>query len=297
MSCTNPCLALDLGVYDGKHKIKFLSTSRVDFNLKWLEEKYGKDAILKLPCGKCESCLLTKRKIWSQRCMHEAKLYTHNCFITLTYNDENYDPFCKNRKRDLQLFFKRLRKYVDFRYFACGEVGDGGRFHYHAILFGYFPDDAKSIGKMSENPFYHSKFIDKIWSKGFVTVSDISPATCEYVAGYVDKKFADPLHQCFITMSNRPGIGADYYKENADSILKYQNIVGYNGAIDFVNRYCEKVLSNDFDFTDIKKDKLNSIRLKENDEMNKHGFENREELYFSKKDFMKDKLKRRKRKL
>jgi hypothetical protein len=43
-------------------------------------------------------------------------------------------------KRDLQLFFKRLRKAypdVKLRYFACGKYGEQfARPHYHVILFG-----------------------------------------------------------------------------------------------------------------------------------------------------------------
>lgn len=230
--------------------------------------------------------------------MHEASLYSKNCFITLTYDNEHYSSYCSNRKRDLQLFFKRLRKKgFKFRYFACGESGSLGRFHYHVILFGFFPADAKPVGKNEGNTYYSSSILDSVWQKGFVSVGECSPQTCDYVAGYVNKKTSDIHSQNFITMSNRPGIGADYYKEHSASIFQYQNIIGKNGNVDFINKYCEKILSEDFDFTDIKKDKLNAIRLKENDEMNKHGFKNREELYFSRKDIMKDKLKRRRRKL
>lgn len=42
--------------------------------------------------------------------MHEARLHTHNCFLTLTYDDDHLpDSFSLNH-RDFQLFIKKLRE-------------------------------------------------------------------------------------------------------------------------------------------------------------------------------------------
>ena len=43
-----------------------------------------------VPCGSCMSCRLEKSRQWGVRCMHEAKLYENNCFVTLTFDDESY---------------------------------------------------------------------------------------------------------------------------------------------------------------------------------------------------------------
>ena len=42
-----------------------------------------------VPCGKCPMCLQARAREWSLRCMQEASQYEHNCFITLTYDNEH----------------------------------------------------------------------------------------------------------------------------------------------------------------------------------------------------------------
>lgn len=44
---------------------------------------------LRLPCGQCIGCRLRRSAEWATRCMHEAALHQHNCWITLTYDDEH----------------------------------------------------------------------------------------------------------------------------------------------------------------------------------------------------------------
>lgn len=93
---------------------------------------------------------------WSFRLLQEDKKSTSSKFITLTYADETL-PITRNGyrslcKRDLQLFFKNLRKIHSkgkrnrsIKYFAVGEYGGKvGRPHYHIILFN------ADIGKIRE---------------------------------------------------------------------------------------------------------------------------------------------------
>lgn len=107
------------------------------------------DAIqkIKLPCGKCIGCRLERSRKWAMRCVYEAQQYQENSFLTLTYAPEFLPEGGTLVKRDLQLFFKRLRKSfpdVKIRYFACGEYGEQfARPHYHVILFGFCPPDYK----------------------------------------------------------------------------------------------------------------------------------------------------------
>lgn len=87
---------------------------------------------ISLPCQKCIGCKLDHSKDWATRCAHQAKLHKHNCFLTLTLNDDNltgkYWTGLRNdlgqkvyggnlNHRDVQTFLKRLRSYTE--YHAC----------------------------------------------------------------------------------------------------------------------------------------------------------------------------------
>lgn len=106
------------------------------------------------PCGRCARCVKRRLSGWAFRLAEELKVSESAHFITLTY-DTDYVPISSNgfltlRKRDLQLFFKRLRQAhvrdrkrnklpgdpASIRYYACGEYGDRSRRpHYHLLLF------------------------------------------------------------------------------------------------------------------------------------------------------------------
>ena len=148
---------------------------------------------LQVPCGRCIGCRMTKAKEWSIRCMHEASMHQQNCFITLTYNAENLPPDCGLRKRDVQKFFKRLRKEIaptKIRYYYCGEYGEeNSRPHYHIILFGYDFKDRIYVGESAKgNPIYMSPTLERIWGNGFVQVGDVTKESTEYTARYIMKK-------------------------------------------------------------------------------------------------------------
>jgi len=179
------------------------------------------DLAVTLPCGQCIGCRLERSRQWAIRCMHEAQLHEANCFLTLTFDDENLDPKYSLRKSDFQLFMKRFRKLVDpvkLRYFHCGEYGENfGRPHHHAIIFGYdFPD--KVIH--SEN-LYTSPTLSGLWPYGYSTIGDCTFDSCAYVARYIMKKqtgdkaadhYGDRVPE-YNTMSRRPGIGTEWYNQ------------------------------------------------------------------------------------
>lgn len=95
-----------------------------------------------VPCGKCPACFKKRVSHWSFRLLQEDKFSHYSNFITLTYANENL-PYSSNgfaslRFRDVQLFFKRLRKRnsLDLRYYLVGEYGGKtARPHYHALIF------------------------------------------------------------------------------------------------------------------------------------------------------------------
>ena len=133
----------------------------------------GTDAI-EIPCGQCIGCRLDYSNQWASRCLLEMQQHDKNCFITLTYDDDHvpmsyYCTLDDHKERasmtlkmeDLTLFWKRLRKELEkngnnFRYYCAGEYGDlYARPHYHAILFGFMPDDLIPASE------YNDKFVDK----------------------------------------------------------------------------------------------------------------------------------------
>ncbi|QXP08485.1 MAG: replication initiator protein [Arizlama microvirus] len=178
-------------------------------------------AQIEVPCGYCIGCKLDKARSWAVRCMHEASLHEENCFLTLTYASA---PIVGLYPKDITDFFKRLRKHVGkkIRYFQCGEYGE--RFvrpHHHIVLFGWRPADLK-LFRDGDYPLYTSAELSRLWGHGFVTVGDVTSDSIAYTARYTLKKIGGHGSdqniyglKCpeYVTMSRRPGIGADWIKK------------------------------------------------------------------------------------
>lgn len=194
---------------------------------------------LLLPCGKCFSCRISLARMWSMRCAYELKSHPANTMVTLTYNDDNLPEGGNLCKYDYQCFFKRLRKHFDdeckrmraltgdnslsplrIRYYGCGEYGDKyGRPHYHFIIFGWCPPDKVLFYVKDGIPVYKSAMLQRIWDKGFVTVSDVCEKSLKYVCRYVLKKVdwdppRDDMVPMFTVASSRPAIGYDFFMQN-----------------------------------------------------------------------------------
>lgn len=183
--------------------------------------------LITLPCGRCIGCRLERSRKWAMRCVMEASLHDANSFITLTYDNDHVPSDMSLRPKDLQDFFKRLRKRigVPIRYFACGEYGEHTqRPHYHAIIFGYQFEDRelwnpmmselrmsraskksrlslstgallsanlKDVCASSEGVWrscYSSSLLQDLWSFGFTSVGDMTFESAAYVARYCLKK-------------------------------------------------------------------------------------------------------------
>lgn len=276
MACEKPLLFLDLGVKEnGSRNLKMLPP-RVDYNLRVLQARYGEDNILLVPCGKCPSCIKQYRLQWSLRCEAEAKLHKVSCFITLTY-DKAHNPGVLV-KQHLNEFIKKLRnRGLVFRYFGCGEYASQP--HYHIILFGYMPDDISLITKSKTGfELYKSKFIENIWSKGLCTVQCFDSAVAGYVAGYVDKKIEDK--DSFLIMSNRPGIGHDYYIKNVMKLYEHDNYMSKNGFVAPLPRYADKVADSFFyDLSEVKNKRILKSKKLSIAQCVAHGFSNLEEVF------------------
>lgn len=157
-------------------------------------------SLVPVPCGKCPGCRNARASQWSFRLMQEEKQSESAHFITLTY-DTSRVPITKNgfmdiRRRDLQLFFKRLRKSISsdnkkagiksragtgrpIRYYAVGEYGGkGNRPHYHLIIFNV-----------------ELKHIQPAWNNGAVHYGQVTGASIGYCMKYITKPNKVPKHR------------------------------------------------------------------------------------------------------
>lgn len=225
----------------------------------------GKGDQLLLSCGQCIGCRLERSRQWATRCVHEASLYDDNCFITLTYNNDNVPIDGGLNYSHFQLFMKRLRKRFPndtIRFYMCGEYGENyGRPHYHACLFGFnFPDRVLHSRTGSGFFIYTSRILESLWSYGFSSVADFSFESAAYVARYVMKKITgqaakrhyEVLDEMtgeiynrspeFCRMSLKPGIGARWWDKFGQSDVVPRDKVVINGVESTVPRYYDKLL-------------------------------------------------------
>lgn len=188
--------------------------------------------VVQLRCGKCFDCLSYRAKRWTARIMQEASCFDQEAvwFLSFTYDPEHLPPDGGLRYRDFQLFMKRLRKATGggVRFVMCGEYGDYGRPHYHAIIFGLRLEDVHPVGRGHDGTILHgSKTITDLWGQGFVDVGEFTEGRAQYVAKYLVKveevppgRYVDPetgettdRKKPFLQMSLRPGIGREWYEK------------------------------------------------------------------------------------
>lgn len=186
-----------------------------------------------VPCGICSICKSRRVSAWSFRLQQEDKISISSQFVTLTYDTKNINftrrGFTTLSKRDLQLFFKRLRiahvrtkksdsgnnssstgnnERLGIRYYACGEYGSKSkRPHYHIILFNA-----------------DSSLIPSCWDKGSIHVGNVTGASIGYSLKYISKGRTVPAHRNddrepeFQLMSK--GLGKNYVNEKT---IKWHN--------------------------------------------------------------------------
>lgn len=177
-----------------------------------------------VPCGKCPQCYARRISGWSFRLLQEERVSTSAHFLTLTY-DTNFVPITRNgflelRRRDVQLFFKRLRKAhgvyyrnlqkshrsralkaCTIKYYAAGEYGGRTqRPHYHVILFNA-----------------RIELVQDAWKNGKIHYGKVSAQSVGYTLKYMSKPRKIPYHRNddrtpeFALMSK--GLGKSYINE------------------------------------------------------------------------------------
>lgn len=200
-----------------------------------------------VPCGKCNFCLETKRADWSFRILYEAERASTGFFLTMTYEDENlplsHEGYPELRKRDLQLFTKRLRKdnvlaiRNKLRYYSVGEYGTiTHRPHYHSIMLNL----SETIARRLQN----------YWPHGFIHAGSVNAASIHYVTKYVINREVDypGREPPFAHMSRNPGLGADYAVTHRawhkDDMRNYTKVHGIQRRIP---RYLKEKIFDRFD--------------------------------------------------
>jgi hypothetical protein len=271
MACLNPKPALLQEELTGKKNVIFLP-KRSDPHV--ARENYERSSYLatpvefvNLPCGKCDACRFAHAKMWAIRCMHEAQLHEHNCFITLTYDDEHLPENCSLVKKDFQDFMKRLKSKVrdsyprllvstlgydqefadlmakklsrGIRFYMCGEYGDKlGRPHYHALLFGFdFPDKKAFKVTGSGELIYVSEFLQSVWKKGYSSIGRLTFSSAAYVARYCMKKVTGKnayehyqgRQPEYTCMSRRPGIAKEWISKYHRDVYPQDRVVDPKG--------------------------------------------------------------------
>lgn len=215
---------------------------------------------LTLPCGRCVGCRLERSRQWAVRIMHESSLYDDNCFLTLTYDDENcpksldYDHF--------QRFMKRFRKMYSsrtIRFYMCGEYGlENMRPHFHACVFNFDFPDKKIFTIKRGNKIYISETLQKLWPYGFSTIGSLTFQSAAYVSRYIMKKVTGSMAEDYYTridtetgevsfltpefnkMSLKPGIGAGWFEKFKSDVYPHDYIV-VNGKKMHPPRYYDKL--------------------------------------------------------
>lgn len=301
MSCKHPLKAFCIGLKDNGKKdimIRPYRVNHIEYSCGAWHDVYIPDRSVyaeravydweEIPCGKCIGCRLEYSKQWANRCLLELQYHKSAYFVTLTYDDYHLPttfypdpetgeaiPAATLRKRDFQLFMKRLRKQTgqELRYFAAGEYGTQTfRPHYHAIIYGLELNDLVFYKKSKLGfDYFNSETIDKAWSffyndkgsttplrsrLGFAVVAAVSWETCAYTARYTAKKnntkgedyyAAMNLEPPFTLMSRRPGIGYQYYADHPELFdHAYINVSTETGGKKFrPPRYFNTLLEKD----------------------------------------------------
>lgn len=160
----------------------------------------NQEARIPVPCGRCPACIKRRVAQWSFRLQEEEKYHDTAYFVTLTYENPPLSPngLMTLRKRDVQLFFKRLRKKHPkghvIKYYVAGEYGTRyGRPHYHIILFG-------AIQEHIVDSWQGQQPVDKDTGScdilcGHVDIGTVTGASIGYTLKYLAKGKIVPAHE------------------------------------------------------------------------------------------------------
>lgn len=244
----------------------------------WSEKHCDKQyAFFRLPCGKCIECRLEYARQWAVRCVHEAKMWNDNSFITLTYDEHSvtdklyyvhFQDFMKRLRDDrFRSFIKqegftrdswsrllpsvRSERYSQHNIgmFVTGEYGDRKkRPHWHAIIFNWRPSDCvyKYTNERGDRVF-SSENLSSLWPFGISEIGSVTFESAGYVARYSSKKLVhgkDQDHDFhpISKKSSKHAIGKKFLEKYWKDIFSYGEVILPNGMKCGIPRYYEKWL-------------------------------------------------------
>ncbi len=221
----------------------------VDVPIRRKFEKYpGVNDVQTVPCGTCLGCRAEQARQWTVRILHEKRMHEASSFLTLTYREEDLPENGSLYSKDLQRFFKALRRREaqPISYYACAEYGEATRRpHYHAVLFGPAFLDRSPL----RDGVWRSGIMEECWPLGISEFGQVTEASAAYVAGYVRKKVSrkvnpdaytrvDPetgelveISPEFSRMSLKPAIGKRWIEEFWKDVYPKDRVVigGWEG--------------------------------------------------------------------
>lgn len=245
---------------------KFHSVTNFYTNRRYIGADRSMSDIFTVPCGHCIPCRVKRTQDWSIRLMYELNYHQKAIFITLTYDNDNIIKTVQPSggfsvvKKHFQDFIKRVRRTCEYygvcsarsiKYFACGEYGGQfGRPHYHAILYGLGVSDDRN--PLLGCPFSEGHIIERCWPFGGCFIGFVEPASCAYVAGYVQKKvygkeapeYYGDLTPPFLLMSKH--LGLQFFKDNLDYFRR--GLISWHGKDINLPRYYFDRIRNDNEF-------------------------------------------------
>lgn len=221
---------------------------------------------IRVPCGSCEGCLMSRARNWSLRGMHEKAYHDESSFITLTYNDQhlasNNGILPSLCPPDVRNFLKRLRKLLrgsKIKYMLAGEYGETtGRPHYHAIIFGCdfrnpflrFDGQLNDVRSLpGHDGYYISSVLSALWPLGQHVIAPVTEGSISYVAQYTLKKQRGRVamqayrdrgqYPEFVRVSQ--GIGASFVRDYYSDFVKSDSIVLRNKLYKPPRYYLQKL--------------------------------------------------------
>lgn len=226
-------------------------------NIVYSIKKHDRSQVgLQFECRKCLPCRLNIAREKAVRAYHESKMHEDSIFLTLTYDDDHLES-PRLVYKHFQDFIKRLRWEISVNdlYANCarkngisimvtGEYGDKTkRPHWHALIFGYRPHDAKHH-KTTElgHKVYGSEELTKLWGHGFIEFGEVTIESAGYVARYAAKKLTHgndgdhdfhPIHKT----SNKRAIGRLWIEKYYEQTFKLGYINLPNGSKTKIPRY------------------------------------------------------------
>lgn len=234
MRCTRPVTAAIAA--DGK-------------TLLWSPKQFTKSCQrIQLPCRKCIECRMAYSREWGVRALHESTQHNENSFVTLTYDDEHLkDP--KLVYEDFQKFIRSLRDRLHqqpMTYLVSGEYGSKNkRPHWHAILFGYRPDDCEPHYRNHRGDVVSTSVsLARCWGRGHVDVGTVTLESASYCARYALKDLAHgeekEEYSSIFKTSTRPAIGSRWLEKFAPDVFNYGRLYLRDGSLLEIPRYYKK---------------------------------------------------------